>query len=338
MSNSMDIFSPYWIVPTITFIIIPTLIAVFIRYCLYHHILGSANKVSRLLSLGNNTGRQLTIVNKLETRFRQASQKLEKVNTMALIDGLYSQERLKVLGLSLPCEQWDYFCQTFPSLLLSFGLLGTFIGITFNLYSISQTFNQSPEFNDELFRQLQTPLQNMGVAFCTSLAAIVCSSVLIAVNLRCNTNFAKTLLISSLEDYLDNIFKVNIKGYSRLDHIVDRMSEQQEKFLTHFLGKLQQSLENSITRATSDIILSNQEFQENVDSLVRRFNRISDTMAESTGDFKEAVFTLEQQVTTVNKILPQFTASSNPGRTGTTVRAIPDCKKAWNSGSAASCS
>lgn len=311
MSNFLDIFQPYWIVPTIIFIFIPTIIAVVIRCCLYRHILNSANKVSRLLSSGNNRSRKPEIVNQLETRFRQASQKLETVNTMALIDRLYSQERLKVLGLSLPCEQWDYFCQTFPSLLLSFGLIGTFIGITLNLYSISQTINQSSQNINVLLEQLQTPLQSMGIAFCTSLAAIVFSSVLIIINICCNTTFAKTLLISSLEDYLDNIYKVNIKGYSRLDHIVDRMSEQQEKFLTHFLGKLQQSLENSITRATSDIILANQEFQENVDSLVRRFNNVSTTMAESTDGFKEAVSSLEQQITTVNKMLPQFAASSN---------------------------
>ena len=313
MSSFLEIFPLYLVLATVIFIIIPTFIAGVIRWYLYRYILNLANNVSRLLSSGDNKARQIAIVNKLETRFRQASKKLENVNTMALIDGLYSQERLKVFGRSLRCEQWDNFCQTLPNLLLSFGLLGTFIGITSNLYNISQTLNQSPESTNlnKIIEQLQTPLQSMGVAFCTSLVAIVCSSVLIIIYLRCNTNFAKTLLISSLEDYLDNIFKVTIKGYSRLDQVVDRMAERQEKFLKHFLSNLQEVVRDSITKATSDIILSNQEFQENVDSLVRRFNNISTTMEGTTGGFKEAVFSLEEQVTTVNKIIPQFAASSN---------------------------
>ncbi|MGD1919943.1 MAG: hypothetical protein ACFCAD_14270 [Pleurocapsa sp.] len=90
--------------------------------------MNSANKVSRLLTF-DSRGQQPQIVDNLEARFRQASLKLEQVNTMALIDGLYSQEKLKFLGISLRCEQWDYFCKALPNLLLAFGLLGTFIGI-----------------------------------------------------------------------------------------------------------------------------------------------------------------------------------------------------------------
>ena len=311
MTSFFDIFPLYLVLLTAIFIIIPTFIAAVLRRSLYSYLIGSANRVSRLLSLGESRGKQPVIVDKLETRFYEASQRLENVNTIALIDGLYSQERVNFLGISLRCEQWDYFCQTLPNLLLGFGLLGTFIGISSNLYSVSQTLDQNSEDINNLVTQLQIPLQNMGVAFFTSLIAILCSSILIIINLRCNTDFAKVLLISSLEDYLDNVFKVNIKGYSRLDKAVDRMVSQQQEFLTRFRENVQEALEASFGQAANQMVASNQNFQNNVDSLVSRFNDITSTMAKSTDGFQEAVFTLQEQVTTVNKIVPKFEASAN---------------------------
>ncbi len=171
MPNIFNIFPPFLILLTVIIVILPTIFSVLLRHTLYLYLMNSANKVSRLLTF-DSRGQQPQIVDNLEARFRQASLKLEQVNTMALIDGLYSQEKLKFLGISLRCEQWDYFCKALPNLLLAFGLLGTFIGISSNLYSLSQTINQSASDVDNLVSQLQTPLQNMGIAFITSLIAI----------------------------------------------------------------------------------------------------------------------------------------------------------------------
>ncbi len=312
MPNFLDIFPPYLILLNIILVIIPTVIAIILRRSLYGYLINCATKVSRLL-IEESRGRQPAIVNKLEARFRQASKQLEQVNTIALIDGLYSQERLKFLGISLRCEQWDYFCQALPNLLLAFGLLGTFIGISFNLYNLSQTINFEQNVTDisNLLDQLQKPLQNMGIAFSTSLVAILCSSLLIVVNLRCNTNFAKSILISSLEDYLDNIFKIKIDGYSRLDKAVDRMVKQQEEFLNRFHEKVGQVLETTIANAANKMVAANQGFQNNVDTMVSRFNDISSSLATSTNSFQESAFTLKEQTQTVTKILPQFLTAAN---------------------------
>ncbi|NJR44415.1 MAG: hypothetical protein HC775_00500 [Hyellaceae cyanobacterium CSU_1_1] len=283
--------------------------AILLRHSLYRYLISSANKVSRLISY-ESRGKQPQIVENLEARFKQASQKLEQVNTIALIDGLYSQEKLNFLGISLRCEQWDYFCQTLPNLLLAFGLLGTFFGISSNLYNLSQTINQSTT-NDNLVAQLQIPLQNMGIAFSTSLAAILCSSILIVVNLRYNTNFAKSLLISSLEDYLDNIFKINVQGDTRLDKAVDRMVKQQQEFLERFHDKVGQVLEATIGNAANKMVAANQGFQNNVDSMVNRFNDISSSMATSTDSFQASAFSLQEQMQTVTKIVPKFETVAN---------------------------
>ena len=315
MLNILNIFPPSLILLTLILVILPTIFAVLLRRSLYRHLIGSANKVSRLLTY-ESRGKQPPIVDNLEARFKQASQKLEQVNTMALIDGLYSQERLNFFGISLRCEQWDYFCQTLPNLLLAFGLLGTFIGISSNLYSLSQTINQSAADVDNLVSQLQIPLQNMGVAFFTSLTAIACSSILIGVNLRCNTNFAKSLLISCLEDYLDNIFKIDVQGDTRLDKAVERMVKQQQEFLERFHDKVGKVLETTMGSATKQIVEANQGFQNNVDSLVNRFQDVSGSLANSTNSFQESAHSLKEQIQIVSKVVSTLETSANKIESG----------------------
>ena len=315
MLNILKIFPPYLILLTVVLVIIPTIIAFIIRHSLYRYLIDSANKVSRLLSR-NNRGEQPKIVENLEKRFKQASQNLEQVNTIALIDGLYSQEKLNFLGISLRCEQWNYICQILPNLLLAFGLLGTFTGITFNLYNLSQTIDGGASDVNSLVSQLQIPLQNMGVAFFTSLIAIACSSILIIINSRYNTNFARSLLISSLEDYLDNIFKIDVQGDTRLDKAVDRMVKQQQEFLERFHQKVGQVLETTIGDAANKMVAANQGFQNNVDSMVSRFNNISSTMAASTDSFQNCTYSLKEQIQTVAKIVPKFETAAGKIESG----------------------
>ena len=313
MTEIISILPLPLILLTTILVIIPTIVAGLLRHTLYRHLISSANKVSRLLIKGSR-GKQPEIVNKLEARFRQSSNKLEQVNTIALIDGLYGQEKLNFWGISLPCEQWDYFCRTLPNLLLAFGLLGTFIGISFNLYNLSQTISQTGANTDDLnylVSQLQVPLQNMGIAFFSSLIAIFCSSILTAINLRCNTNFAKSLLISSLEDYLDNIYKIDVQGDTRLDKAVNRMVKQQQEFLERFHEKVGKVLETTIGNAANRMVDANRGFQNNVDSMVSQFNDITRTMATSTDSFQESTYNLKEDIQTVSQIVPRFVTSAN---------------------------
>lgn len=287
MSELLKIFPHELILFIVIFVIIPFIISAFLRHALYINLIDSANKVSRLLQ-NRSSGKQPAIVNKLEDRFRQASTKLEQVNTIALIDSLYAQEKLKFIGISFRYEQWDYVCRMLPNLLLAIGLIGTFLGICSNLINLSQTISNGAADVDSLVAELQTPLQNMGIAFSSSLVAILCSSALVVINSRYNTNFAKSLLISSLEDYLDNIFKIDVQGDTRLDQAVDRMVRQQQEFLERFHIKVGQVLETTIGDAANRMVDANQGFQNNVDSMVSQFNDITQTMATSTDNFSQA--------------------------------------------------
>ena len=223
---------PSYLIPLIiTLVIVPSFVAILLRMVLYFDLTNQGNKVRKLINqqLVNNKPR---LVKYLEDRFADASSKLEQVNTGALIDQVYSRQQL--LGL-VSYTQIEYFCRILPNLLVSFGLLGTFIGITINLTSLSQTISDTNATDvSSLLKELEVPLQGMGIAFVTSLVAILFSAIVTLVNFIFNASLAKTRLISLLEDYLDNIYLQTIVGQTQLDKVVKAVTYSFEGFLTRF--------------------------------------------------------------------------------------------------------
>ncbi len=302
MFEWIKLFPPYLVFLTFVFVILPTILSCLIRISLYKYLQDSAKKVTRLIT-GRSRGKQPSIVEKLEARFKKASSQLESVNTLALIEGIYSEETFPFLSKLLRCEQWDYFSRALPNLLLSFGLLGTFLGITLNLTNISEIIHQGNIDNSSLVQNLQAPLQSMGIAFITSLIALLCSSVLTVINLRFNTNLARNWLISSLEDYLDNIFHPTIEGNSRLDKAVNRMVEQQNEFLTRFHENVTKAVESSLGRVAQQIAEGNREAASLAKQVYERLTETSGTLARGSETFLSSTLLLERHINSLHEIV-----------------------------------
>jgi hypothetical protein len=308
MTEWLQLFPPYLVFLTLFLVIIPTIISFFSRIALYRELRKTSDKVNRLIKR-QSRGEEDKIVAMLETRFAEASQKLEQVNTPALIDDVYSRKKFSFCGISLPYEQWDYFTKVLPNLLLAFGLLGTFLGITINLHDIGQTIGQIDSDNLNLANKLQTPLQSMGIAFITSLIGLVCSSILTVINFIYNTNFAKYLLVSSLEDYLDNIYQPEIQGDTRLDKAVDRMVKQQEEFLSRFHERVGQVLENTLRPVADRIAEENATSHQLARQVYTSFLDASGTIATGANIFKETALSLEKQTKIITETFSQIQTS-----------------------------
>jgi hypothetical protein len=277
------------VILSIVLVIFPTIFTAIVRIRLYNSLIYLNDKV-RKLTRGESLGQKPKIIEDLEARFSIASQNLEKVNTAALVDGIYSQEEFNFLGFPLRCHQWDYFSQALPNLLISFGLLGTFLGIVINLSSLIQTIDQvkATDINN-LVKQLQDPIQGMGIAFITSLIAVACSSLLTVINLKWNTNLAREDLISYLEDYLDNILQPQIEGNTRLDRAVNRMVKQQNDFLTNFHQNVAYAVESSLGKVAREISKGNKEAADIAKQVYTRFTESSGTISNAAGRFESVV-------------------------------------------------
>ncbi|MEI6443424.1 MAG: hypothetical protein WCO29_09955 [Nostocales cyanobacterium ELA583] len=278
---------PYLIFITIFLVVIPSLITIFLRISLYRHLIVSTNSVQRLIEK-ESPGRQPIIVKTLENRFEQASQQLEQVNTGALIDQVYSQE--KINGKGLTCEQIDYLCRILPNLLLAFGLLGTFLGITINLSTLSQTINQANASDvSNLVTELKKPLEGMSIAFTTSLTGLFFSAVLTVFNFLFNSGLAKYRLISSLEDYLDNIYLLEIQGDNRLDKIVNKMVSQQDVFLTNFGKVVREAVEQSMGKVAQQIADGNRETTDLARQVYEKFTDAAGTISLAADEFESSM-------------------------------------------------
>lgn len=282
---------PELIFITLLFVVLPSIATAFYRFALYQHLISLEQKVRRLIDR-DSPGLQPKILDKLEKRFREASSNLDQVNTGALIDQVYSQE--KVLGFS--CEQIDYFCRILPNLLLAFGLLGTFIGITINLGTLSQTINQTNSANvSSLIDELKRPLEGMSIAFITSLTGLFFSMILTLFNWLRNTSFAKYRLISSLEDYLDNIYHPKVQGDTRLDKIVNRMVSRQDEFLTRFGDTVRDAVEKSLGTVAKEIAQGNKEAAELAKQVYERFYQAAGTISGAADEFEHAIAQLNKK-------------------------------------------
>ncbi|TRU96610.1 MAG: methyl-accepting chemotaxis protein [Microcystis wesenbergii Mw_QC_S_20081001_S30D] len=306
-----NLFPPYLIVLTLVLVIFPTVLAVGIRITLYKHLQDSTKKVKGLIK-GESLKDSPKIISNLNLaeRFKEASGQLDDVNTAALVDSLYHEEKFTFMSKSLSCEKWDYFVRVLPNLLLAFGLLGTFFGITLNLTGISTLIDINNVDVQSLGEKLKTPLESMGIAFITSLIGLACSSLLTVINLIFNTNLAKVNLISSLEDYLDNILQPTVEGNSRLDKAVDRMVDTQKAFLTNFHNDVTRVLESSLGKVAKKIDDGNQETAKLVTQVCDRLTETAGTLSTGATTFQRSAFELNEQVPIITRANREFTQSS----------------------------
>lgn len=306
----LSLIPGYLIFLAIVLVILPTIAAILLRFCLYRHLKHLAVRARRLLG-GVKQESTPKMITALEQRLADSKLNLDQLNTAAVIEGAYSHEKFYFIGLSLNCNFIDSLCRILPNLLLSFGLLGTFLGITFNLSSLSQTITQIDINNvRNLVEELNRPLQGMGVAFSTSLVAIACSSLLTVLNLFCNTQVAKVSLLSSIEDYIDNVFLPKIQPVSSVESAISQFSQDFDG-MVHKLGN---TIEESMTKALSKIhhsaetfehaanVIDNSQFPEKLASATNHLAIAQNQFSQSSLILQKSTQSFEHNLSSMQKL------------------------------------
>ena len=295
-------------------VITPAITVGFLRLRLHTRLQKMNDPISRLLSGDDAEGIQPPIVERLKNRYQKASQKLEHVNTIALIDSVYKDEKLSYWWLKIQYDRAESITRVLPNLLIAFGLIGTFLGITSNLTNISSVITSLDTNNPDigkLVQGLQPALRDMGVAFSASLFGLSFGSLLTILNTIWNTNVAKHQLIAGLEDYLDNIYKPTVEGNTRLDTAIDRMVQQQQEFLLRFHENVGRALETSFGKAANQIAAECSKINQIAENVYTNFSNAAVTIATGATTFELAAHSLQAQ----NQI---FTNSLHEFKTGVT--------------------
>jgi hypothetical protein len=293
-------------------VIVPAITVGLLRLRLHTRLQKMNDRISRLLSGDDADGIQPPIVERLKNRYQKASRKLEHVNTIALIDSVYKDEKLSYWWLKIQYDRAESITRVLPNLLIAFGLIGTFLGITSNLTNISSVITSLDTNNPDigkLVQGLQPALRDMGVAFSASLFGLSFGSLLTILNTIWNTNVAKHQLIAGLEDYLDNIYKPTVEGNTRLDTAIDRMVKQQEEFLLRFHENVGRALETSFGRAAYQIAAECSRINQIAENVYTNFSNAAGTISTGATTFELAANSFQAQ----NQI---FTSSLQEFKTG----------------------
>ncbi len=286
MFGLLGLIPQYLLIFILLFIILPSAIAVFVRIFLHKEILGIANIID------SKDKSKLIIIQKA---FKEASVGIKLTNTLALLETFYNEQ--KIFGLSY--DKWDYFCKLLPNLLITFGLLGTFLGITLNLGDISGIINQNGTNSSFVVGNLKAPLQSMSIAFASSLFAILFSAILTIINFIWNTELAKNNLFSLLEDYLDNDYSVpeidlEFKIKKVLNSVLYPPTENQNNiFQDNFEQLLNRVLEKTLDPFSQTLSNSAKTFNDAVTS----FKSEADVIKQSATSIQESFGKLETGVT-----------------------------------------
>jgi methyl-accepting chemotaxis protein len=270
------------------FVFISTTIAGYWRIKLYNTIISLNNKVRKAIERTQTDVSDIEILAIIQTRYQTASDKLgQQINTHALVNIAYSDRKLG----SVAYERIEYLTKIVPSLLLSVGLLGTFLGITQSLVSINGTLT-SLNFNeiDRLIEELKAPLSGMGTAFISSLLALILSTIITIINAIYNVTQAKYQLLSSMEDYLDNIYHAELQANSktRFDRAVDNMDKNFENFLNNFGKTVRESVESSTKDKVKEISDAYAGVADLALQVYSRFGEAATTMSRSANDIESS--------------------------------------------------
>ena len=223
------------------------------------------------------------IIQEAEKRIDTYENRADKFKASVIIDQIYSRNKLGIASR----DSWDFVCRSFPNVLISLGLLGTFVGITSNLSSIQGILRNSTGTTEQITARLQEPLNGMATAFGSSLISLVCGIALTFVNLIFNTTVAKYRFLSLLEDYLNSKAPSTPTG-AFLTEIQGSLRSFRQEMVSIFKNEIAQAIGNSFTSQIAQITEENKRLTANLNSLVTGFRDSSTKISDSSQAFQYA--------------------------------------------------
>ena len=208
----------------------------------------------------------------------------QDVNTPAIISNAVST---KLSGLLL-CER---FLANAVSLFVTLGLLGTFLGLSHSVSSLTELISYSNTSEwlsvlDSVGGGLMSALSGMGVAFYTSLVGVACSIVLTLLRSIFSPQAERETLEARLELWLDHTVAPTLPTERAKDE--SEMVQQ----MVHAMDSASKTMERALQNATGDLKTA-------IDSSrapITAFNKTVDSFNGGVRDFSEFNYNLRGTV------------------------------------------
>ncbi|MCS7225798.1 MAG: hypothetical protein NZ821_02260 [Gloeomargarita sp. SKYB31] len=279
----------------LSFIVVPlviTFISTLLRILLFQRL---TYYIRYAWAIVTPTETSPSLLRKLQKEVLDLLERLDEVNTVALVESSLARERL-LFGLSL--EQVEYITRSTPNLLVAIGLLGTFLGILINLTGITTglagLIANSPERGipaSQLIEKLGQPLEGMAIAFTSSLVSLLSAIILAAVNSIWNTTLARRHLSAEMELHLDHALAS--RQQSPVRQLVKSISESFRIFLDNFHQTVREAIEQPLEREMEKIRDMNSRNAELAERIYTSFDRAAGNLVTGSRLFEETARSLE---------------------------------------------
>ena len=179
-----------------------------------------------------------------------------ETNTPAIVNSAIHAN----LSFYLLCER---FLNNAVSLFVTLGLLGTFLGLSLSVSSLSQLLGSTSDWQNALNNMgssLLSALSGMGVAFYTSLFGVACSIILTILRSIFNPENIRLELENEMELWLDH------RTAPRLN--TDRVKDDSEliRRMTGSLNNAADAMSTSLAESTDALLKTMDGFSQTVES------------------------------------------------------------------------
>ncbi|GGH84838.1 methyl-accepting chemotaxis protein [Pullulanibacillus pueri] len=239
-----------------------------------------------------------------------------EINSQALVEKNLFNEKVWLAGvIKAPIGNITKMVSHLPSFTIILGVLGTFLGLTFSMFSMQDTLltlgDQTGNGNlsvDSIVSAIASPFKGMSLAFITSIAGIGSAFILNLIQAgflsggRSISYLTQNLLTES-EALLDHKYEAQLQS--------DKPKDSFEKILDRLANKIGESFHSTIGDFNRDMV----HFTERLDASMQELQNLINNEKQRSTLFLEATQSMEASGTTFERATKLF-EETNQGVSG----------------------
>ena len=211
--------------------------------------------LSKSLSLSEDLfNDERNFVTSARTRYKLAAERIEEVDAHAIAAGeLSSYELLHIGKWRANLGGLSELMHSAPGVFITIGLLGTFIGLVFNLDQLAAILDSGSSAPSDLIDQLSLILKPMSTAFVSSLGGVFFSLLFWLVGLLSGANRLLEESEHLLTAYLEQIVQADCNRFSLMRASVERLETSLSEFLSTFSNRVGNAIDKALSAKVDEV-------------------------------------------------------------------------------------
>ena len=287
------------------FLAIETGLFILLVFCIFvakRRIRPTLSRVSRSLAESKDVcGEYRDFATQARQRYRNARKQLDEVDAHAIATGeLSSYELLHIGRWRANLGGLSELMGSAPGIFITIGLLGTFLGLVFNLEQLARVLDSGPGEGgapNDIIDQLSLILKPMSTAFISSLGGVFYSLLFWLVGLISGANRLLDETEQLLTAYLEQIVQADCQRFSLVSASIDRLDRSMSNFLARFTENVGKAIDSAMSKKVDEVFesiksgsVALERYAETMSVGVRKLEESGDAFYRAAGLFSRSSF------------------------------------------------